>query len=223
MRITGVSMRPRFILIIGLLAAAIVGGQLFRRQRDLTRSPTGSHTDRERPRRRKLSQFLANLDLIANVKTDLGATPAGDGPDGGIESRDPSEWQGMMVERDMLQAECDGPQSCGMAMACKRHRCLPCQEDGDCAVGESCAVQHCVLTKRAGCRSRRDCLNLEELCVLSGYSSDPRGNSEMTASCIGSTGGTSRAQGDAAYRSTQLRPRGAAPIVQQGEDLRDGL
>lgn len=105
-----------------------------------------------------------------------------------LKARDPEEWQGMQVDLTM-QALCEGPASCGLAMACLDGKCGPCTTDGDCAQGESCVLDHCVLESNAACKTRDDCAD-DELCVLSGYSSDPRGNAEMKATCLGASGGT---------------------------------
>ena len=48
-------------------------------------------------------------------------------------------------------------------------------------------LDHCLLAKNVNCRSRRDC-NDGMLCVMSGYSPDPRGNAKLTSSCMGSSG-----------------------------------
>jgi hypothetical protein len=103
--------------------------------------------------------------------------------------RDPSEWQGMLVDTG-LQAPCAAPDGCGLAMACHQGRCGPCTSDAECAAGESCSLDHCVRSDLAGCRARRDCA-AGEFCVLSGYSADPRGNGEMRASCLAAAGGRS--------------------------------
>ena len=51
-------------------------------------------------------------------------------------------------------------------------------------------LDHCVLKQNVRCRSRRDCTEVgsDALCVLSGYSPGPRGNSAMTAECLPSHG-----------------------------------
>ncbi len=102
--------------------------------------------------------------------------------------RDPDEWQGMRVLRDERQAFCAGSSTCGMAMACLSDGCGPCRNDGDCAEGERCAVQHCVLAALAECTSRHDCA-AGELCVLSGYTAAPRGNENMRSMCLSGEGG----------------------------------
>jgi hypothetical protein len=102
--------------------------------------------------------------------------------------RPEGEWQGMR-ERIDQQAICDGEASCGLALACIDGLCGPCLADSDCAAGEACALDHCVLETNLGCRSYTDC---EEgsLCLLSGYSSGYRGNHDMRAYCLSPNGGT---------------------------------
>jgi hypothetical protein len=102
--------------------------------------------------------------------------------------RDKSEWQGMLVNMSM-RALCKGARSCGLAAACMDGRCGPCATDGQCGDGERCVLDHCVLAPNVHCRSHRDCFGTDALCVLSGYSSDPRGNADMRADCLVPRGG----------------------------------
>jgi Cys-rich repeat protein len=82
-----------------------------------------------------------------------------------------------------MQAECDGrSQTCGMAMACLGERCGPCGTDADCASGEVCVLEHCLLREHVACRHQADCGG--EMCILSGYSADVRGNADMRAECL---------------------------------------
>lgn len=101
--------------------------------------------------------------------------------------RDPVEWQGMLVDRS-VQPGCGESSRCGLARACVDSRCVACRSDGECASGEVCVLDHCVLQDRAACRTRRDCGG-DSLCVLSGYSPDVRGNATMTARCLDPAGG----------------------------------
>ena len=111
------------------------------------------------------------------------------GEPSGIHPRDPAEWQGMLVDLDSM-APCDITERCGLAMACIAEKCGPCELDAECAENEVCVLDHCVIKENAGCRSYRDCDD-DALCVLSGYSSDPRGNSDMRAYCLSTSGGSS--------------------------------
>ena len=96
--------------------------------------------------------------------------------------RDAAEWQGMLVNLTH-QALCDESVRCGLAMACRAGQCGPCQSDADCGQGEGCAVQHCVPLAQVECRSRADCAEPDDLCMLSGLSSDTRGNAKLRAYC----------------------------------------
>jgi hypothetical protein len=82
------------------------------------------------------------------------------------------------------QAMCEASERCGLATACVTGRCGACRFDAECASGEACVLEHCVLAARVACRGRADC-GEGELCVLSGISADARGNSDMRAYCQG--------------------------------------
>lgn len=43
-------------------------------------------------------------------------------------------------------------------------------------------MEHCLIAENGACRTRADC-KTEDLCVLSGYSDDVRGNDSLTAIC----------------------------------------
>lgn len=100
--------------------------------------------------------------------------------------RDPAEWQGMRINMDRL-ASCGESGICGMALACVGGKCVPCTSDDECESGEVCSLDHCVLESQADCRSFKDCD--AGLCLLTGYSSDPRGNIGMKAYCSTDKGG----------------------------------
>ena len=107
-----------------------------------------------------------------------------------LHPRDEGEWQGMRVNT-AAQALCDTSSRCGLGMACHEGTCGPCAADDECAAGEACVLDHCVPAAQVECRSRRDCAGAAEdqLCVLSGYSPDPRGNASMMARCQATQGG----------------------------------
>ena len=139
------------------------------------------------------------------------AVAAADPPGTDYAPRPADEWQGMRVDR-ATQARCGGADSCGLAMAClDGGRCGPCQADSQCAAGEACVLDHCVLAPRAACRSRTDC-GSDELCVLTGYSADPRGNAAMAARCLPSSGGSDRS--DEIDRPAS-EPAGPMPVPAQ--------
>jgi len=97
--------------------------------------------------------------------------------------RDPQEWQGMLVNLAIHPA-CAQSSDCGLARACRDQVCAPCRSDPECAPGESCVLDHCLITARVRCRTRRDCPGGEQ-CMLNEFSSDPRNNAEMESFCSG--------------------------------------
>ncbi len=97
--------------------------------------------------------------------------------------RAPDEWQGMQVDTSDPQY-CFDSSGCGLALACHANACGPCQRDGDCAAGEVCVLDHCLLPQLAACRRRSDCRG-QAVCILSDHSPGPRGNARMRASCVG--------------------------------------
>jgi hypothetical protein len=118
--------------------------------------------------------------------------------------REPSEWQGMLVNTS-AQAQCDTSARCGLAMACLRETCGPCVADSECSSGEVCVLDHCVLRERAECKSRRECPG-DALCTLSGYSSDPRGNRELVAQCTPTSGQGRQPEATELIRGLPARP-----------------
>ncbi|PTL83443.1 hypothetical protein [Vitiosangium sp. GDMCC 1.1324] len=133
------------------------------------------------------------------VPASLGRTPApaprperGPGalPPRTPQPRDPNEWQGMQVDL-AVRALCGEANHCGLAAACTDGHCGPCATDADCDSGEACVLDHCVRQENVECHSRRDCPG-EQLCALTGYSSDPRGNAQMRAYCLDPREGTPR-------------------------------
>lgn len=99
-------------------------------------------------------------------------------------TREPGEWQGMPIDSDGDAPPCDTSATCGLARACVSGRCVACAGDAECAAGETCVLQHCLLRTNARCRTAREC-GRGELCVVSDYSSDFRGNGVMRSACLG--------------------------------------
>ncbi len=124
------------------------------------------------------SPAVIPLDTRPDIHRSVVATPALPG----VISRASDEWQGMPV--DEQQAQCDTSERCGLATACIAGRCGGCSADRDCASSEACVLDHCVRSELVACRSRSECRG-DELCVLSGISSDARGNGDMRAYCQG--------------------------------------
>jgi hypothetical protein len=128
-------------------------------------------------------------DAAAPPAPELQAPSPGLAPAPVLHPRDEKEWQGMLVNT-AAQALCDSSSRCGLGMACHQGQCGPCAADSECAAGESCVLDHCVPAAQVECHSRRDCSGEETLCVLTGYSPDPRGNAGMKARCQQARGGT---------------------------------
>lgn len=107
----------------------------------------------------------------------------GIGPDPQLAPRDPDEWQGMLINMS-FRARCQDSAGCGLALACREDGlCGPCVSDVECAVGEACVLQHCILGSYVECRYRRDCRGGEEMCILVGEEGGPRGNEGLRAIC----------------------------------------
>jgi hypothetical protein len=104
--------------------------------------------------------------------------------------RAPEDWQGMLVNL-AAQPECEATERCGLARVCKGGVCTACDADSECARGEVCVLDHCVLADRVSCRRKADC-GRDAQCILNGYSFDPRGNGSMEARCVEHRSGTRR-------------------------------
>jgi hypothetical protein len=132
--------------------------------------------------------------------------------------RPPDEWQGMLVDMSQRQY-CEASSFCGFALAClDDNACGPCQRDDQCASGEVCVLDHCVLAKNAGCRSRQDCAgdDPDALCVLSGLTGgEARGNGDMTSYCQSSRGGVAQ---DEAAPDPRREARLATAAAQSPEE-----
>lgn len=100
--------------------------------------------------------------------------------------RDPEEWQGMLVDVG-FEPDCEQSTSCGWARACVDGRCTACRGDNDCSEGEVCVLDHCLLEANTDCRSRVECG--DDVCILNGFSTDPRNNADMRAQCGDTRGG----------------------------------
>ena len=98
--------------------------------------------------------------------------------------RDPDEWQGALVPnspKDMGQ--CLSSAGCGLALACKGNLCGACVLDRDCAPGERCVLDHCLVESNATCGVRRDCME-GEVCMLTDDGSEgPRLNDKLRSIC----------------------------------------
>jgi len=91
------------------------------------------------------------------------------------------EWQGWLVNLG-IRAPCSDHNICGLALACVSGLCGPCTEDWQCEDGEVCALDHCLRSGKAGCRSRDDC-RAGEICLMNGAMLGLRGNAEVHTNC----------------------------------------
>jgi hypothetical protein len=142
---------------------------------------------REPPRRLAPSPRLSPADpaVLAAAAAEPAMAPA----ERHFYPRDLQEWQGMLISTDAAPP-CDASATCGLARACKAGKCVACAVDDDCATGEACVLDHCVVRELATCRSRSDCAS-GSLCILSGYSSEARGNEGMRSLCLNPASGAS--------------------------------
>jgi hypothetical protein len=132
--------------------------------------------------------------------------------------RPQNEWRGMRVRRN-FRAACTLPDGCGQALACLDGFCGPCRESTNCADGEVCVLDHCVLEALADCASGSEC-PVGNLCVLSGYSPGRRGNQTLRAFCLGPEGPSP----DYVRRETDYRTPGSpapAPPVSRRSMLEE--
>ncbi len=96
--------------------------------------------------------------------------------------RPPGEWDGMLVNMN-LSPPCESKGGCGLARACKEGRCVACEADPDCEVGEVCVLDHCIRGDNVACRRKADCGG-RSFCVLDGYSVGLRANESMHSRCV---------------------------------------
>jgi hypothetical protein len=128
-------------------------------------------------------------NVSAESASELLEKPAfPDPPTPRYKARSEGEWQGMLVDL-ATQPPCLDGAYCGLALACVARVCTACGQDSDCNGAEVCVLDHCLLADQVSCRSTRECPT-DSVCILSGYSSDPRGNAAMNASCVSRHGGT---------------------------------
>ena len=207
-------MRPRTAIVATLICVVGAGvGLLVRRGAGAeAEGPAGAAAARGADGRRGV------LRLHGSPALEDAPAPSGALEPAEYHPRDPNEWQGMLVNTT-LQPECARSEQCGLAMACIEGRCGACRNDAQCDGGEVCVIDHCVPATQVTCRSRRDCAGSESFCILSGYSSDPRGNDEMTAFCQEASGGREQD-----FADLEL-PHGvpAEPMPVQPSDLLDSL
>jgi|GEM_PF-5580699 len=152
----------------------------------LSTKPASKEATKANPGDEEGAQLKDPIEVVREAFGDREALNLLPPPD--FHPRPGSEWQGMLVDNSM-QSICDGESACGLAMACMDNLCGACATDSDCASGESCVLDHCVVSQNVVCRTAADC-DEGEYCVLSGYSEDARGNGTMEAYCQASVSGS---------------------------------
>lgn len=99
--------------------------------------------------------------------------------------RDPGEWKGMRLDIS-AKVQCETSDTCQLSTACVDEICGACDQDSDCAKGEACVLDRCLLEENADCRNRKDCPD-EELCMIERTGSDAlkdhRGNMFLESKC----------------------------------------
>jgi hypothetical protein len=100
------------------------------------------------------------------------------------------EWQGMRVP-DYPRPICNETAGCGGGLTCLPDgTCGACTRDDQCLRDEVCALDHCLKRANVTCRRKANCdqSNGRALCILSGYSEDPRHNADMRSECNADNG-----------------------------------
>lgn len=143
----------------------------------------------------------------------------GEGPPPAYSARDANEWQGMRIDMSNPQI-CRETRHCGLALACTAGACGPCRADAGCMAGEACVLEHCVRNENADCRRRADCEG-DALCVLTGYSTGPRGNEDMRSMCLAPTGGVD--EDEANRPPVDVVPSAPMPVPVPPQELLDSL
>ena len=185
-------------LLVGAIVVGVAMGFLLRLasvdstdKRSVELAPEPSPTPSQRlPEADRLS--VAETPVVDNEPDSAARNPLQDMPDEVWHPRDKDEWQGMLVNTAVEQY-CEASNYCGLALACNEQNvCGACSRDSDCASGEACVLDHCVVQEKVACRTRHDCTHLGEdaLCLLSGLTGgDTRGNADMTSYCQLPVGG----------------------------------
>jgi hypothetical protein len=138
-------------------------------------------------RQHNVAQVISPISTpVANASVFINTAPAPILPPRWKE-RTAGEWQGMLVDLNATPY-CEESSLCGLARSCKNNTCTFCERDSECASGEFCVMDHCLLSSLVECRKKSDC-GERGACILSGYSSGPRGNQDMKSYCIDLAGG----------------------------------
>jgi hypothetical protein len=211
------SRTQRLSWLVPLIAGAIVGYGLYQ---FLAPTPAGDLAVRDL-RKRETAPVIGHRAPSLEVTPRDEPERPGVGPSIELAPRAASEWQGMLVNTT-FQASCDTSSRCGLAMACHAGRCGACTQDAQCGSGEVCSMQHCVSAPNAACRARSDC-PISELCMLTGYSDDARGNGDMRAYCSGSPPALARTVESDAAELAELAQAEAAPLSIDNPGTPEGL
>jgi hypothetical protein len=208
----------RFVPLVGFAVFAVAGLFFFHRRADGPRA-----AEPLQPRVFSSARAAAPLPARAAAGVDDAKPPAParnarpKPPSPNLKPRAEGEWQGMLVDLSVAPT-CETTAHCSMAQVCRAGRCLPCERDGECVVGEVCVLDHCVRKELTTCRSANDCQGVP--CVLSGYSSGARNNAETRSYCANPESGQPHVEED----GPQDDPRPEPPLAQRLTDrLRQSL
>lgn len=98
--------------------------------------------------------------------------------------RPANEWQGARVPNTPSDMpSCETSELCGLALACRDGLCGACLTDPDCAEGERCILDHCLLAENVECSTRNDCAENEVCLFRDDDSPGPRHNSSLMSVC----------------------------------------
>jgi hypothetical protein len=183
--------RQRIVMMVFMLAVATVASfTLARRYRARAIAPIARSALRA-PSPARWNGAASTEPNVADGESEGPLRPASPPSRPQYKPRPPGEWDGMLIDL-AVRPPCLEI-ACGMARACIEGLCSACQRDDQCLDGEGCVLDHCVKAERIQCRSTRQC-GSNAFCVLTGYSSDVRGNADMSARCISRASGGSKAR-----------------------------
>ena len=84
---------------------------------------------------------------------------------------------------------CITADDCGASNGCRSGRCAPCHDSRDCATGELCISESCILATNASCTSDDDCLDSVR-CATTSPEGGFRGNLAQRSFCLPYSGTT---------------------------------
>jgi hypothetical protein len=186
--------RSLLLAVLALVAGTLVGILVVPRVAPATPAtpppPPIAESYRPTPRHPSLPAAAAagTDDELAGIPA-AAILPAEPRPPRFVE-RPAEEWQGMRVIDD-VRPMCKETAGCGGGLTCLPDgTCGACVRDDQCLGDEVCALDHCLKRANATCRRKADCdqSSGRSLCVLSGYSEDPRHNADMRSECSADNG-----------------------------------